>query len=74
MAVLENTGGRLEHICSITVFYIDKLAYLEVGSKLGKIWRILRCKHYPVMSLIFVADMLDSPDKDRVGSNLDTVV
>ncbi|MBC8259341.1 MAG: RidA family protein [SAR324 cluster bacterium] len=63
LAVLEQAGGKPVHICRITAFCIDKKAYLKERSKLGNIWRKLMGKHYPAMSMIFVADLLDSPGK-----------
>ena len=45
----------------MTAFCIDKPAYLEARSELGRIWRRLVGRHYPAMSMIFVADLLDSP-------------
>jgi enamine deaminase RidA (YjgF/YER057c/UK114 family) len=59
--VLAQAGGRPEHVCRITAFCCDKPAYLAARPKLGAIWRRLMGKHYPAMSMIFVADLLDRP-------------
>ena len=61
--MLENAGGLPEHIYQITAFCINKPAFLEARSKLGKIWRYLMGKHYPALSMIFVYDLLDYPAK-----------
>jgi len=61
LTVLEKAGGRPEHICRMTAFCIDKPAYLAARPKLGEIWRRRMGKHFPAMSMIFVADLLDSP-------------
>jgi len=61
LAVLAEAGGRPEHICRITAFCCDKPAYLAARGELGAIWRRLMGKHYPAMSMIFVADLLDRP-------------
>lgn len=61
LAVLAEAGGRPEHICRITAFCCDKPAYLAARAELGAIWRRLMGKHYPAMSMIFVADLLDRP-------------
>ena len=61
--MLENAGGLSEQIYLISAFCIDKPAYLEAHSKLGKIWRNLIGKHYTAMSMIFVYDLLDYPAK-----------
>jgi enamine deaminase RidA (YjgF/YER057c/UK114 family) len=63
LAVLAEAGGRAEHICRITAFCCDKPAYLAARPKLGRIWRELMGRHYPAMSMIFVADLLDAPGK-----------
>jgi len=63
LAVLAEAGGRPEHICRITAFCCDKPAYLAARARLGGIWRALMGRHYPAMSMIFVADLLDSPGK-----------
>lgn len=61
--VVAQAGGRPEHICRITAFCCDKPAYLAARPKLGKIWRRLMGTHFPAMSMIFVADLLDRPGK-----------
>ncbi len=67
LEVLASAGGRPEHICRITAYCCDKPAYLAARRELGAIWRRLMATpagtHYPAMSMIFVADLLDSPGK-----------
>lgn len=63
LAVLAEAGGRPEHICRITGFCCDKPGYLAARPELGKIWKRHMGRHYPVMSMIFVSDLLDSPGK-----------
>ncbi len=63
LAVLAEAGGRPEHICRITAYCCDKPAYLAARPQLGHIWKSLMGKHYPAMSMIFVADLLDAPGK-----------
>ncbi len=63
LAVLSEAGGRPEAICRITAYCSDKPAYLKARSELGKIWRRLMGKHFPAMSMIFVAELLDHPAK-----------
>lgn len=61
--VLAEAGGKPEHICRMTAYCIDRPAYLAGRSELGRIWRRLMGTHYPAMSMIFVADLLDHPAK-----------
>jgi enamine deaminase RidA (YjgF/YER057c/UK114 family) len=63
LAVLAEAGGSPRHICRITAFCCDKPAYLAARRELGTIWRRAMGTHYPAMSMIFVADLLDSPGK-----------
>jgi enamine deaminase RidA (YjgF/YER057c/UK114 family) len=61
LAILREAGGRPEHICRITAFCCDKPRYLAARKELGAIWRERMGRHYPAMSMIFVADLLDHP-------------
>ena len=62
-AILAEAGGKPSHICRLTAFCIDKPAYLAGRRELGRIWKLLIGNHYPAMSMIFVADLLDTPAK-----------
>jgi len=61
--VLAQAGAKPHHICRLTAYCCDKPAYLAARRELGAIWRRLMGNHYPAMSMIFVADLLDSPGK-----------
>ncbi|HXW23607.1 MAG TPA: RidA family protein [Xanthobacteraceae bacterium] len=63
LAVLAEAQGLPEHICRLTAYCIDKPAYLRGRAELGRVWRRLMGTHYPAMSMIFVADLLDTPAK-----------
>jgi enamine deaminase RidA (YjgF/YER057c/UK114 family) len=63
LAVLATAGGAPRHICRMTAYCTDKQAYLAGRRELGRIWRRLMGTHYPAMSMIFVADLLDAPGK-----------
>jgi enamine deaminase RidA (YjgF/YER057c/UK114 family) len=63
LAVLREAGGQPRHICRITAYCCDKPAYLAARRALGAIWREQMGAHYPAMSMIFVADLLDNPGK-----------
>ena len=47
----------------MTAFCCDRPAYLAARGELGAVWRRLMGRHYPAMSMIFVADLLDRPGK-----------
>lgn len=63
LAILAEAGGKPNHIFRLTAFCIDKPAYLAGRRELGRIWKSLMGDHYPAMSMIFVADLLDTPAK-----------
>ena len=63
LAVLAQAGGEARHICRMTAFCCDKPAYFAARRALGAIWRNKMGSHYPAMSMIFVADLLDNPGK-----------
>jgi enamine deaminase RidA (YjgF/YER057c/UK114 family) len=63
LAVLAEAGGESRHICRLTAYCCDKPGYLAARRELGTIWRRQMGSHYPVMSMIFVSDLLDSPAK-----------
>ena len=63
LAILAEAGGKPSDICRLTAFCIDKPAYIAGRRELGRIWKLLIGDHYPAMSMIFVADLLDTPAK-----------
>jgi len=63
LAVLALSGGQPSHICRMTAYCCDKPAYLAARRELGAIWVKYMGRHYPAMSMIFVADLLDHPAK-----------
>jgi enamine deaminase RidA (YjgF/YER057c/UK114 family) len=63
LAILAQADGTPENICRLTGYCIDKPAYRAGRRELGRIWKALMGNHYPAMSMIFVADLLDAPAK-----------
>ena len=63
LAVLAEAGGRPEQICRMTAYCCDKPAYLAARKEIGAAWRRLMGRHFPAMSMVFVADLLDHPAK-----------
>jgi enamine deaminase RidA (YjgF/YER057c/UK114 family) len=61
LTVLAEAGGKPEHVCRLTGYCTNRAAYLEARPALGVIWRRLMGRHYPVMSLVFVSDLVDHP-------------
>jgi len=63
LAVLAEAGGGPAHICRMTAYCCDKPAYLAARKEIGAAWRRVMGRHFPAMSMIFVADLLDHPAK-----------
>jgi enamine deaminase RidA (YjgF/YER057c/UK114 family) len=63
LAVLAEAGAGPQDICRMTAYCCDKPAYLAARRELGAVWRRRMGRHYPAMSMVFVADLLDSPAK-----------
>ncbi|HEX7272701.1 MAG TPA: RidA family protein [Casimicrobiaceae bacterium] len=63
LTVLAEAGGEARHICRMTAYCCDKPAYMAARRELGAIWRKHMGRHYPAMSMVFVAELLDSPGK-----------
>jgi enamine deaminase RidA (YjgF/YER057c/UK114 family) len=48
-----------ERVGRVTVYVTDKQAYLAAARVVGGAWRELLGRHYPAMSLVQVADLLE---------------
>ena len=59
LAVVEEAGGRPEHVGRMTVYVTDLEAYRAARSELGDRWRRLMGRHYPAMALVAVEGLVD---------------
>lgn len=59
VTVLQASGAKPEHIVRLTVYVTDKQMYVAHARKIGVIWKDLVGRHYPAMSLVEVADLLE---------------
>jgi enamine deaminase RidA (YjgF/YER057c/UK114 family) len=59
VAVLHAAGAQPAHIVRLTVYVTDKQMYVAHAKKIGVVWKDLVGKHYPAMSLVEVADLLE---------------
>ena len=59
LAVLAEAGGKPEDIGRMTVFVTDIDAYRNGLSELGQVWRRRMGRHYPAMTLLGVATLVD---------------
>ncbi len=58
-AVLDAAGVPVENVGRVTVYVTDKRVYLANGAAVGAAWRQVLGKHFPAMSLVQVADLLE---------------
>ena len=58
-AVLDAAGVLPDRVGRVTVYVTDKRAYLAALPAIGAAWRTHFGRHYPAMSLVQVADLLE---------------
>ena len=58
-AVLGEAGATPAHVARMTWYVVDKRAYLGSTREIGAAYRAVFGRHYPAMSLVEVADLLE---------------
>lgn len=61
LLVVATAGGWPEHVMRMTIYVTDTREYLEQIAEIGRAYRERMGKHYPTMSLVRVAGLLE-PD------------
>jgi enamine deaminase RidA (YjgF/YER057c/UK114 family) len=61
--LVEEAGGKVEHITRLTWFVIDKKEYLARQRELGEAYRAVMGKHFPAMTLVQVAALVEDEAK-----------
>ncbi|KAB2865314.1 MAG: RidA family protein [Bauldia sp.] len=64
VAVLAEAGGRPEDIVRMTWYVVDKQDYLANLKGVGEVYRTVMGRHYPAMTMVQVADLIE--DEARV--------
>lgn len=64
--VLAEAGARPEHVVRMTWYVVDKKDYLARNADLGKVYREIMGKHYPAMTLVQVAALLEDRAKIEI--------
>ena len=59
VAVLTAAGGEPKHLVRLTWYVVDKHAYNAALAQVGKAYREIIGEHYPVMTLVQVAELLE---------------
>jgi enamine deaminase RidA (YjgF/YER057c/UK114 family) len=58
LAVVGAAGGRIDDIVSMTIYVLDRAAYLAARLALGEVWRRRAERHYPAMTLVEVRGLV----------------
>lgn len=66
LAVVAAAGGSASDVIRLTWYVLDKRAYLAAAPALGKIYRDLFGSHYPAMTLVQVAALLEDRAKVEI--------
>ena len=72
VTLVEEAGGRAEHITRLTWFVLDKKEYLSHLRELGEVYRGIMGKHFPAMTLIQVGALVE--DEARLEIEATAVV
>ncbi len=72
VAVLAEGGARPEHIVRMTWYVIDKQEYIGARKEMGAAYREIIGRHYPAMTAVQVAGLID--DAARVEIEVTAVV
>jgi enamine deaminase RidA (YjgF/YER057c/UK114 family) len=66
LAVVAAAGGRPEHLARMTVFVSDKDEYAAQRAEIGAAWKARLGRHFPAMSLVQVAALLEEGAKVEI--------
>lgn len=72
VAVLREAGAGPEHIVRMTWYVLDRREYLGAGAALGAAYRDVIGRHYPTMSAVQVAALME--ERARVEIEVTAVV
>ena len=59
VAILAVDGAEPQHLCRMTWFVLDKDEYEAAAEEVGRIYRDIIGRHFPAMTLVQVANLLE---------------
>tara|TARA_R110000787_G_scaffold35145_3_gene90545 strand:+ start:194 stop:580 length:387 start_codon:yes stop_codon:yes gene_type:complete len=68
VAVLEEGGAGPEHVCRMTMYFVDKQEYLANLRAVGEAWREVMGKTFPTMAAVQVVALME----DRARLEIET--
>ena len=72
VSVLAEAGGKPEHVVRLTWYVVDKREYVASYPELGKAYREVMGRHYPAMTAVQVAALVE--DAARVEIEAEAVI
>ncbi|HEX6863402.1 MAG TPA: RidA family protein [Thermoanaerobaculia bacterium] len=72
VAVLKEAGAEPQHLVRLTWYIVDKAAYVAARREIGHAYKDVIGRHYPPMSLVVVAALLE--DRAQVEIEATAVV
>lgn len=66
VAVLAEADARPEHIARMTWYVTDRAEYLRRGSEIGRVYREIIGKNYPVMTAVEVSALMEAQAKVEI--------
>jgi len=66
LAIVAEAGGGPEHIVRLTWFITDKAEYSEHQKEIGEVYREVMGYHYPAMSVLVVAALIEDDAKVEI--------
>jgi enamine deaminase RidA (YjgF/YER057c/UK114 family) len=72
VAVVQEAGGRCEHVTRLTWYITDKAEYLSRLPEVGEAYRGVMGKHFPAMTMVQVTALIE--DRARVEIEASAVV
>jgi len=66
LAVLAGAGAGPEHLTRVTWYVTDRAAYAANTRAIGRVWRESFGRHYPAMTLVIVAGLLEERAKVEI--------
>ncbi len=69
ISILQEAGGKAEHITRLTWFVTDKREYLSRLSEVGEAYRSVMGKHFPAMTMVEVAGLIEDGAKVEIEAS-----
>ena len=69
VAVVQEAGGRREHVTRLTWYITDKAEYLSRLPEVGEAYRGVMGKHFPAMTMVQVTALIEDRAKVEIEAS-----